>query len=74
MKPDKPFFVSLSFFFLFTIQCRVYVRIILLRNKKAISSEVSVGTNGTMTLSQFQILILSTIRVFLLLERSFVVS
>ena len=50
------------------------MRIILLRNKKAISSEVSVGTNGTMSLSQYQILILSKIHVFLLLERSFVVS
>ena len=38
-------FFPVSFFF-FTIQCRVYVRIISWRNKKAISSEVSVNTNG----------------------------
>ena len=50
MQPHKPFFIYLfSFFpvsfFFFTIQCRVYVRIISWRNKKAISDEVSVNTN-----------------------------
>ena len=44
MQPHKPFFLF-SFFF-FTIQCRVYVKIISWRNKKVISSEDSVNTDG----------------------------